>query len=623
MVSSHIATGPHDVAKIYARACRDIDDMRDYFSSPSSGQEISNIRSVSQSLLSEARARLDTEMQNLRQTEWTTFVAAMYGETNAGKSTLIETLRIRFKEKSKLRERKHFKTLLSAVDEGGPADYDRISAVADGRIIGNGRPDFTRQTQSYRLNIRGQPLMILDVPGIEGNETEVLHEIDDAVRKAHAVFYVTSKAAPPQKGDEGRPGTLEKIRRHLNDQTEIWTIYNKRVTNPMQLDGNSLIGLDEQEALVRVNEQMRGIFGTHYKGHFAVSAMPAFLAVASCLSLNSPHVKNRRKFLAVMTEAKILRKTGLLSFASYLSTSLTADHTTKILDANINKACHSLNALTEEIMALRSQRLTPLCSQLNRARQDTAIQLDMCVSTMQNRLGSRIKGQLGSFIARTRKSLYEEIASTNGGDAASIKRSIKNKNTDFQMQLPVIFEQAAKEEFTAVSSEITAIVERFKDFSSDFIDAHQNFKADSIGAAIEETLKTHHGIDIQKIAFIVAGGVGLVLTGAGAVVVALTAAGALFGIANSVYRYFSPSYRRAQLRKAVDKNLAAFEKEVFTQIERSVSDAVPRVDDTIDKIKAAMGTVAGEINSLAEAIDVLNMNFKAYTKNLIAMRTPQ
>jgi ribosome biogenesis GTPase A len=187
-VAGHMTTSLHDVADIYARARRDIDDMRNYFSSSTSGEEMSDIRSFSRSLLSQARTRLDTDMQNLRrQTEWTTFVAAMYGETNAGKSTLIETLRIRFKEKTKLRERKNFRKILPALDEGDPAAVDRLSAVADGRIIGNGWPDFTRQTQSYLLGTKGQPLMILDVPGIEGDETEVLHEIDDAVRKAHAL----------------------------------------------------------------------------------------------------------------------------------------------------------------------------------------------------------------------------------------------------------------------------------------------------------------------------------------------------------------------------------------------------------------------------------------------------
>lgn len=615
-----MAASLRDVADIFATACRDIDDMRDYFSSRTSGREISDMRSITQSLLSEARTLLDTTMEDLRRhTEWTTFVAAVYGETNAGKSTLIETLRILFREKTKIQEREHFKEILAALDEGDLAAVDRLSAVADGHIIGDGRSDFTRQMHSYLLDTRQATLMILDVPGIEGDETEVLHEINDAVRKAHAVFYVTSKAAPPQKGDEDRPGTLEKIRRHLNDQTEIWTIYNKRVTNPTLLEGNILASPDEREALLRLDRQMGGIFGRHYKGHFTISAMPAFLAVAKCLSPKAPHVKNRRKFQAAMTEAEILSKTGVLSLASYLSTTLAADHAAKILNANINKACRVLNELTESIAVLRSQRLTPLCSQLDSARKDTATQLDLCISTMHNRLSSRIRRALDAFIAETRKSLYVEIESTNGGSSKAIRRAIKNRNTDFQEKLPVIFERAAKEEFAAASADIAATVERFSDFSRDFIDVHQNFKGDSIGSAIEESLKTHHGIDIRKIVISIVG-VGLVLE-AGPIVIVLAVASAVIGIGSSVSRYFSPRYRKGQLRKAVNENLSAFEKEVSVQIERSVRDAMPRVDDIVDKIKTAMGTVSTEINGLGDAIDMLGMKLTASTKRLIGMRT--
>lgn len=59
------------------------------------------------------------------------------------------------------------------------------------------------------------------MPGIEGKESKVLTQIQQAVEKAHAVFYVTSKPTAPQKGDENTPGTLEKIKDHLNAQTEV------------------------------------------------------------------------------------------------------------------------------------------------------------------------------------------------------------------------------------------------------------------------------------------------------------------------------------------------------------------------------------------------------------------
>lgn len=83
----------------------------------------------------------------------------------------------------------------------------------DGVIIGDGRPDFTRQATLYEFTEKGSRFVLIDVPGIEGKEELVREPIMQAVRKAHAVFYVTRKAEPPQKGDEitGRKGTLEAL----------------------------------------------------------------------------------------------------------------------------------------------------------------------------------------------------------------------------------------------------------------------------------------------------------------------------------------------------------------------------------------------------------------------------
>ncbi|MBT9137323.1 MAG: hypothetical protein DDT34_02413 [Firmicutes bacterium] len=52
--------------------------------------------------LRQIQNRFDTELHQLKtQAEWDTFTLAFFGETNAGKSTIIESLRILFKEESR------------------------------------------------------------------------------------------------------------------------------------------------------------------------------------------------------------------------------------------------------------------------------------------------------------------------------------------------------------------------------------------------------------------------------------------------------------------------------------------------------------------------------------------
>jgi energy-coupling factor transporter ATP-binding protein EcfA2 len=158
-----------------------------------------------------------------------------------------------------------------------------LAALSDGSIIGDGRADFTRQTQAYAFESEGQHFQLLDVPGIEGDETKVSEQINKAVKRAHAVFYVTSKAAPPQTGDAGRPGTLEKIQAQLGAQTEVWTLYNKRITNPMALQKPTLISADEQASLNDLDQIMRKQLGGHYQRSMTLCALPAFYAAADCL----------------------------------------------------------------------------------------------------------------------------------------------------------------------------------------------------------------------------------------------------------------------------------------------------------------------------------------------------
>ncbi|WRA87297.1 hypothetical protein FE338_03000 [Helicobacter pylori] len=54
------------------------------------------------------------ELESLKNNEeWENFTIAFYGETGAGKSTLIECLRLFFKEQSKVVQQERFKRLYS------------------------------------------------------------------------------------------------------------------------------------------------------------------------------------------------------------------------------------------------------------------------------------------------------------------------------------------------------------------------------------------------------------------------------------------------------------------------------------------------------------------------------
>lgn len=206
------------------------------------------------------------EMKNaLDGTIWDKLTIAFFGETNAGKSTIIETFRIL-------------------------CDKSRV-VNTDGRIVGDGRSDFTKQYEEYSLKIGNIPFTLIDVPGIEGNEKEYAEGIKKALRRAHIVFYV--------HGDNNKPNraTASKIKEYLGDWVNVYTLYNVRsapdyyeeAKDRETLFSNSVL---ECEKLIR--DRFTEVLGNVYKGNFTLQAFLAMCAFANFSPERSDLIKRQK-----------------------------------------------------------------------------------------------------------------------------------------------------------------------------------------------------------------------------------------------------------------------------------------------------------------------------------------
>ncbi len=282
------------------------------------------------------------ELESLKKNEeWENFTIAFYGETGAGKSTLIECLRLFFKERSKMDQQERFKQLYSNYvknDRDSGHVLLELEKLQDGAIMGDGRSDFTLETRSYTLKHNNKTFTLLDVPGIEGDEKKVIQQISNATQKAHAIFYVTKKPTPPQKGEEGKEGTIEKIQKQLDSQTEVWTIFNKPIKNPRAFK-DGLIDGSEKESLKILNKEMKNILGKHYMGHQIVSAQMAFYGLSSALIPGTDFDKNKQKFLDFFkAEEWLLYKCRFQQLGGFITEALLENSCTKIIESNCNKA---------------------------------------------------------------------------------------------------------------------------------------------------------------------------------------------------------------------------------------------------------------------------------------------
>ena len=173
---------------------------------------------------------------------------------------------------------RHLTTLLDKllVYENQKAQVHRV----DGLIIGTGEADFTKGNTLYPLNYKGKRFQLIDVPGIEGDESKYAHMVREAVAKAHLVFYVNGTNKKPEKA------TAQKIRAYLRLGTQVCPLVNVRGNADayeFEEDRESLTGHGgSTAALQQTEEVLRSVLSDKVMqpGH-CVQGLLAFSALAS------------------------------------------------------------------------------------------------------------------------------------------------------------------------------------------------------------------------------------------------------------------------------------------------------------------------------------------------------
>lgn len=161
--------------------------------------------------------------------------------------------------------------------------YERKKSQAqrvDGLIIGTGEADFTKGNTLYPLIYQGKRFQLIDVPGIEGDESKYSHLVREAVAKAHLVFYVNGTNKKPEKT------TVQKISDYLRLGTQVCPLINVRGNaDAYEFEGDreSLAGDGGSTATLQQTEEvLRSVLGSKVvqPGH-CVQGLLAFSALAS------------------------------------------------------------------------------------------------------------------------------------------------------------------------------------------------------------------------------------------------------------------------------------------------------------------------------------------------------
>lgn len=485
---------------------------------------------------------------------------------------------------------------------------------ADGQIIGDGRADYTRKTQRYDFELDGQPFALLDVPGIEGKEGLVLNEIEQAVQTAHAVFYCTNQPAPPQTGDK-RQGTLEKIKKHLGAQTEVWTIFNKKITNPKHsLTGRPLTSDDENASLEGLNEKMREQLGEHYREVFPLSALPAFLAATDHLAPESQHAKRRSKILEDFSADELLEKSRLRDFFQLLGSRLIKDSKAKITRANFNKAKEALDQARATLTGVQ-QNFAKLAEKLDQDGESAKAQLNSSFQAFKKRLESDGETLIDNFASTVRENMYARIENKISNEV--LEEALRNQFEREQECLSEKLPERVSSRIGEFQTEVEAILKRFAEHTQELTSGYEKLGSTGFNGKLDFKIEIDNGINTIGL---LGGLVGLVLapfTGGASLWIAggaiLTS---LVSVSKAVRKALSPDYQKSRQRDALGKTLHSVSEQLRESLQQSLNQVFPEMQHTIGLLEQALEAPAKQTSALVQSLTRSNDQLKALFRQI-------
>jgi len=518
---------------------------------------------------------------------WDRLVIAFFGETNAGKSTIIETFRILF-------------------DKKRPKDKD-------GEIVGDGRSDFTKDYNEYDMNIDGRPFTLIDVPGIEGNEAEFKDIIKEALGKAHCVFYVQGHNKKPDAE------TAKKIKNYLGDWVNVYSIQNIRggVSNYDQAEERETLlteSVRKNEGLIE--EEFKTILGDVYKGNIPLQALLAMCAKAKFSEVRKDLQKKQAKLMGFFGSADDILRFSQFQTIVNLVKDKSSNFTEEIAESNKQKLISLARKAYREIEQAWDKNeddTEALRRQLKNFRREANTIIGTCEGNMRsnarnevNRQYGNLKSNLYNIINRNDNAKYRAAQQTDefGGKLQRGITSVINKEI-----------QHAKEKIELKKKTLEGIgtLGGCNFVISSTIDGDIDVD-DAIGEL---------DINLDDVGDFFAGTVGLAATGAaiGSVVpgvgtVAGAIAGGVVGFGATVIKKATGDHGKGSAKNMVSQSLEESKAEVMPKVMRQVDKTVRSLDQYNKAIKQAVGEELKRLDRMDELTEKIKQQLQIYVNKI-------
>lgn len=485
-----------------------------------------------------------------------------------------------------------------------PKKEEELNTYQDGEIIGDGSPDFTRESTEYDFEVDNQKFSIIDLPGIEGNEKDVLKSIKKYLQKAHTVFYMTRKPTPPQTGDKEK-GTLEKIKEQLGSQTDIKAIYNKSINNIRQLN-NELTSEDEGNSLKDMDEKLKEILKEHYKGSLVISAKPSYLAVSECLVPNNADYKKRKYFLEKFSKEELLDKSGMKNFVNSLCKETVSNYREKIKKSNFQKVKYTLGETINKIDE-RQRDLEKIAQKFKYQTDNSIVQINDNVNELENSFNI-IKSQvIENFINDSTAQIHNYIELDNSNTDVKNKLEEIIKNTEKRTK--VEFGDKMRKSTDEFQQNIEEITKNLRHYLKNILLFDYQYKINDTDFDIN--FKIDSGIKISKLLSAICNGILLFVTRNCLIVINI-----IFDLFNATASAFSKKYKKAQQRKNVDKIIYDISIKLDETVGENLSKLMIEINSKMKDIINQLEIPLNQINHINKKVLLTSEELKKLKKKI-------
>ncbi|OAI26191.1 hypothetical protein [Methylomonas koyamae] len=487
----------------------------------------------------------------------------------------------------------------------------------DGLIIGTGKADFTQGNTVYSLNYKDKTFQLIDVPGIEGDESKYEEMVRKAVAKAHLVFYVNGTNKKPEQG------TAKKIRGYLRHGTQVCPLVNIRGNADFYEFEEDRVSLQNHRSSASALEQTVGVLhdvlgkDVLLPGH-CVQGLLGFSSLAFHLGTGKTTIHPSRDNDLVFQQRNYLK---------YFSSPQEMYEFSEI--KQVARILHNkLDTFHEDIIESNKTKISELLSGNIAELEQTLIDYQEFIKLIKPEFDAcreSIKQARLSFqrlVESGRKNLWnnfftslceesDDIVAKHFGDSdrisSAIERAYKSKQKELCSQLEDNFNKNLNTMLESIETAMKRLIEDVQrlEFQQRFVtegfskgEFFRSTKVD-MGFGMKDFGKMALGIG----SYIVTGaGIGSTIPVIGTLIGA--AVGAVVGILMTLLSVFSSREKRIRKAQAkVQESIDDVRRKVMNELKNDVQSVIEPVRKIVES--KAMTQVDDLYNNMAKPIDIM------------------